>query len=96
MPSGWTRWLFEQYEFPFPVVYPSTLDTGDLNGKFDVIVLFDGAVRRGAAAGRGMGRGGFGPANPEAVPEECRARVGRISDDKDDSAIAEIRRGRRD
>ena len=22
MPSGWTRWLFEQYEFPFQVVYP--------------------------------------------------------------------------
>ena len=22
MPSGWTRWLFEQYEFPFEVVYP--------------------------------------------------------------------------
>ena len=23
MPSGWTRWLFEQYEFPFEVVYPA-------------------------------------------------------------------------
>ena len=22
MPSGWTRWLFEQYEFPFEVVFP--------------------------------------------------------------------------
>jgi hypothetical protein len=22
MPSGWTRWLFEQYEMPFQVVYP--------------------------------------------------------------------------
>ncbi len=22
MPSGWTRWIFEQYEFPFEVVYP--------------------------------------------------------------------------
>ncbi len=36
MPSGWTRWLFEQYEFPFQVVYPSTLDAGDLRSKFDV------------------------------------------------------------
>jgi hypothetical protein len=26
MPSGWTRWLFEQYEFPYEVVYPQTLD----------------------------------------------------------------------
>ena len=22
MPSGWTRWLFEQFEFPFDVVFP--------------------------------------------------------------------------
>ena len=22
MPSGWTRWIFEQYEFPFEVVFP--------------------------------------------------------------------------
>ena len=30
MPSGWTRWLLEQYEFPFQVVYPKALDAGDL------------------------------------------------------------------
>ena len=49
MPSGWTRWLFEQYEFPFEVVYPATLDAGDLKSKFDVIVFIDGAIRRGGA-----------------------------------------------
>ncbi len=59
MPSGWTRWLFEQYEFPFEVVYPAALDAGDLKSKFDVIVFTDGAIRRGAAAG---GRGGGGGA----------------------------------
>ena len=53
MPSGWTRWLFEQYEFPFEVVYPATLDAGDLKSKFDVIVFTDGAIRRG---GRGWAR----------------------------------------
>jgi hypothetical protein len=30
MPSGWTRWLFEQFEFPFEVVYPPGLDQGNL------------------------------------------------------------------
>ena len=50
MPSGWTRWLFEQYEFPFQVVYPATLDAGDLKSKFDVLVFTDGAIRRGGAA----------------------------------------------
>ncbi len=33
MPSGWTRWMFEQYEFPFEVVYPKTLDAGDLQSQ---------------------------------------------------------------
>jgi hypothetical protein len=33
MPSGWTRWLFEQYEFPFEVVFPNTLDAGNLNAN---------------------------------------------------------------
>lgn len=84
MPSGWTRWLFEQYGFPFQVVYPQQLDAGDLRSKFDVIVFTDGAVRRGAAVtGRGMGgRGGFGAPDPSALPEEYRSHTGRISDDK--------------
>ena len=54
MPSGWTRWLFEQYEFPFEVVFPQTLDAGNLNAKFDVLVFVDGGIpdarRRRAAA----------------------------------------------
>ncbi|MGD0497461.1 MAG: M14 metallopeptidase family protein [Bryobacteraceae bacterium] len=73
MTSGWTRWLLEQYEFPFQVVYPAALDAGDLRSKFDALVFTDGAFRRG-------GRGG-GP-NPEAVPEEYRASIGRISEDQ--------------
>ncbi|MGO9893060.1 MAG: M14 metallopeptidase family protein [Bryobacteraceae bacterium] len=83
MPSGWTRWLFERYEFPFQVIYPATLDAGDLKNKFDVIVLTDGAVRRGSAlAGRGGGRGGSGEGLNPPIPEEYRDRLGRISDDK--------------
>ena len=52
MPSGWTRWLFEQYEFPFQVVYPQTLDAGDLKSKFDVIGVYGwrDSARRGLDA----------------------------------------------
>ncbi|MCX6630398.1 MAG: hypothetical protein NTW28_22495, partial [Candidatus Solibacter sp.] len=83
MPSGWTRWLFEQYEFPFEVVYPAALDAGDLKSKFDVIVFTDGAIRRGAAGGRGGGGGGFGGApDPATIPAEYQNMLGRISDDK--------------
>ena len=30
MPSGWTRWILEQFEFPFDVVFPQELDAGNL------------------------------------------------------------------
>jgi hypothetical protein len=84
MPSGWTRWLFEQYEFPFERVYPAALDAGDLNSKFDVIVFTDGAIRRGAAGGRGGGGGGGfgGTPDPATIPAEYQSMLGRISDDK--------------
>jgi hypothetical protein len=80
MPSGWTRWLFEQYEFPFQLVYPQTLDAGDLKGKFDVLVFTDGAYRRAGATGRGGGL--FGQQTPDNVPDEYKATLGRITEDK--------------
>jgi hypothetical protein len=40
-PSGWVRWLFERYEFPFEVVYARSLDAEELSRRFDVIVLTD-------------------------------------------------------
>jgi hypothetical protein len=82
LPSGWTRWLFEQYEFPFEVVYPATLDAGNLKSKFDVLVFTDGAMRLGGAfAGRGGERGYVGPV-AENTPPEYRGRLGRITADK--------------
>nr|MBP7483426.1 hypothetical protein [Lacunisphaera sp.] len=44
MPSGWTRWLLEQFEFPFEVVYPQQIDAGNLRAKYDVIVFVNGAI----------------------------------------------------
>ena len=82
MPAGWTRWIFEQFEFPFEVVYPQTLDAGDLKSRFDVLVFVDGAARLGAATGRGGGRGGFNAAVPENLPDEYKGRTGRISAEK--------------
>jgi hypothetical protein len=87
MPSGWTRWLFEQFEFPFEVVYPAALDAGNLRSKFDVLVFPDGAMRRGNT-GRGAGRGGA-PIDPMSIPEEYRATLGRISEEK---TIPEIKK----
>ena len=82
MPSGWIRWLMEQFEFPFTVIYPQTLDAGDLKSKFDVIVFSDGAISLGAGA-RGGGEGFFGrQPTPEQIPAEFRPWLGRVSQEK--------------
>lgn len=44
MPSGWTRWLLEQFEFPFEVVYPQQIDAGALREKYDAIIFVNGAI----------------------------------------------------
>ena len=78
MPAGWTKWLFEQYEMPFSIVYPQTLDAGDLKSKFDVIVFVSGAIR--GQGGRGGGGGGRGGAT--TIPDEYKTWSGAITDDK--------------
>ena len=81
MPSGWDRWLFEQYEFPFEVVYPQTLDAGELKSKFDVLVFTDGAFRVGAP-NRGGGLFNAQQPKPEDIPAEYRPWLGHITQDK--------------
>ena len=68
--SGWLRWLLERYEFPFEVVYPRTLDAGNLNTKFDVLIFPTEAIpaRDGAAA-----------AAPANVPQEYRGHLGSVT-----------------
>jgi len=84
MPAGWTRWILEQFEFPFEMVYPQTLDAGNLKSKFDVLVFVDGAARMGANLGGrgGGGGGGRGGGVPDDIPDEYKGRTGRISPDK--------------
>jgi hypothetical protein len=83
MPSGWIRWLLEQFEFPFTVVYPQALDAGDLKAKFDDIILSDGALN---ITGRDGLAGGGGERSrqpkPEAIPAEFRPWLGTITRDK--------------
>jgi zinc carboxypeptidase len=83
MPSGWLRWIFEQYEFPFEVVYPAALDQGDLASHFDVLVFPSGAMPRSTDFSTARGRGGFfRQPTPEEVPEEYRKMLGRVTTEK--------------
>lgn len=79
MPSGWTRWIFEQYGVPFTVVYPQRLDAGELRKDFDVLVFVDGAIPPAGARGRPGGFGGGGGNNLADLPAEYRDRTGRVT-----------------
>ena len=95
MPSGWIRWLLEQFEFPFTVVYPQQLDAGNLNATFDDLVFPDGTfpnlsappLNPNAPAPAGPPMGGDAPRfmaqpTPESIPEEYRSHLGRVTADK--------------
>jgi hypothetical protein len=83
IPSGWIRWMMEQYHFPFKVVYPQEIDGGNLKAKYDVIVFVGGAIpaKRGGAGNGGGEFYGRMP-KPEELPEEFRSMTGRITAEK--------------
>jgi hypothetical protein len=71
--SGWARYILEQFEFPYQVVYPPTLDAGNLISKFDVLLLPDGFSfpRAGARAAPRI--------EPADIPAEYRDRLGSVT-----------------
>ena len=81
MSSGWVRWILENYNYTFDVIYPKDIDTGNLKAKYDVIVFVDGAIPAVASRNtQNAGRGGA--ANTDSVPAEFRKMTGRITADK--------------
>jgi hypothetical protein len=53
MDEGWTRWMLEQYEFPYTTIRNADIKTGDLS-KFDVLLFADESedtILNGAAIG---------------------------------------------
>jgi zinc carboxypeptidase len=41
MDEGWTRWVLEQYEFPYVTLHNADVKAGNLREKFDSIILPD-------------------------------------------------------
>jgi len=80
--------LEQAFPTPFEVVYPPTLDAGNLNEKYDVIVFPDGAIPQSARDG-GAGRFGFGGQPSVNVPDEYRDRVGSVTVEK---TVPQLRR----
>lgn len=82
--SGWARFVLEQFEFPYQIVYPPAIDAGDLRARFDVLILPDG-VSFGRQAGRGAPR-----LSGDEVPAEYRNRIGSLTSAKSVPQIAEF------
>ncbi|HLL95664.1 MAG TPA: M14 metallopeptidase family protein [Spirosoma sp.] len=84
MPSGWVRWLMEQYHFPAKLVYAADIDAGDLGKKFDVIVFVTRAIPAPGIAPQVGENDGFTPKEPKAeeLPAEYRPQLGKITADK--------------
>jgi hypothetical protein len=83
MPSGWIRWMLEQFEIPFTVVYATDIDAG-LAGKYDCLILpSDASVS--AREGR--------ETDPTTIPEEYRNRLGSLSTAKSVPKLREFLEG---
>jgi hypothetical protein len=79
MPSGWVRWLMEQYHFPMKVIYPQDIDAGDLKKKYDVIVFVTRAIPPLHGQETDIFRENDREPKEETTPAEYRGRLGRIT-----------------
>jgi hypothetical protein len=90
MPSGWTRWIFEQYHFPFTVVFAKEIDAGNLKSKYDVILFVGGAIPAFRAEANAMGGYQGREANEKEIPEMYHAQLGKITAAKSIPALKEF------
>ena len=92
MASGWVRWLLEQFEFPYQLVFAPELDAGGLEAKFDALLFVGGSIPRVPAGGADSGASfrGFQAPPPSNVPEKYRDRIGRVTAEKTVPALREF------
>ncbi len=74
MPSGWMRWIFEQFKFEYTVIYAQEIDKGDLKNKYDVILFVEGAM----PSLNSNARRPAGP-KPEDTPDEFKKTMGSLA-----------------
>jgi hypothetical protein len=91
MDEGWTRFVLEQFSFPYTSVFDPEIKAGNLNAKYDVLVIpndstativgeaaaGEGAAGRGGRGGGGGGaEGGRGGGRGANAPPEYRTGIG--------------------
>jgi len=89
--SGWTRWVLEQFGFPYERTFPPRVDAGGLDGRYDVVIVPSGVIPDPTRPSRF--RRDEPPASADdsierALPAEYRNQRGRVSE----RTLAAIRR----
>ncbi|NQX43233.1 Zinc carboxypeptidase [Pedobacter steynii] len=79
MPSGWVRWILEQFHFSFQLIYPQDIDNGMLHSKYDKILFISGGIP--APTNKAVPAKGKA-AKRDEVPEAFRPWQGSITPDK--------------
>ncbi len=76
IPSGWVRWILEQYQYDFTVIYPQEIDKGNLHSKYDVLLFIDDGIPSYLNTGRN-----YFSSQPDErlVPEQYRSWLGAIT-----------------
>ncbi|UHG92103.1 M14 family metallopeptidase [Spirosoma oryzicola] len=82
MPSGWVRWLMEQYHFPMKVIYAQDIDAGELRKKYDVIVFVTRAIPSTNTKEVDLYSLFGSEPKTETTPAEYRPWLGKITADK--------------
>ncbi len=79
MPSGWVRWMLEQYNFEFELIFAKEIDAGNLNKKYDAILFISGGI---PAVGRATNGGWGSPPDEKSIPTEYHHMLGNITAEK--------------
>jgi len=83
MASGWMRWLLEQFEFPYELVFAPALDAGNLRARYDILILPGGSVPRMRTSDtEERSFRDYRPPVPADVPDEYKDRLGRVTAEK--------------
>jgi hypothetical protein len=78
MDEGWTRFIFDQNGIPYTRIVDADIRKGNLNDRFDVIVLPDNSPRAITTGRGGFGEGPGGePGAPQATSGQAPGRAGR-------------------
>jgi hypothetical protein len=76
MDEGWTRWLIEQWGFPYKSLMDAEIKAGNLLTNYDVIILPADRVEMMTAERRGESGGRGGAQRPAEYPPEYRSGFG--------------------